>query len=89
MIGDQRTAMFVIISDTDDTFNFPRIYKSVMNKEFEDPEWIGSEAYGHTEWDILRKTCSDMFPEEELSFELLYSLIDTENQAIINPMVNI
>ena len=22
MIGDQRTAMFVIISDTDDTFNF-------------------------------------------------------------------
>lgn len=61
--------------------SLPRIYKSVMNKEFEDPEWIGSEAYGHTEWDILRKTCSDMFPEEELSFELLYSLIDTENQA--------
>ena len=22
MLGDQRTAMFVIISDTDDTFNF-------------------------------------------------------------------
>ena len=22
MIGDQRTAMFIIISDTDDTFNF-------------------------------------------------------------------
>lgn len=61
--------------------SLPRIYESVMNKPFDDPEWIGSEAYGHIEWEILKKTCADMFPEEELAFELLYNLIDTENQA--------
>ena len=52
-----------------------------MGEAFEDPDWIGSEAYGHSEWNILRETCLDLFPEEELSFELLYSLIDTENHA--------
>lgn len=61
--------------------SLPRIYESVMKKPFDDPEWIGSEAYGHIEWEILNKTCVDMFPEEELAFELLYNLIDTENQA--------
>ena len=59
----------------------PRIYKEVMGKEFDDPEWIGAEAYGQIEWSILKETCNDLFPDEELSFELLYSLIDTENQA--------
>ena len=52
----------------------PRIYKEVMGKEFDDP-------YGQIEWSILKETCNDLFPDEELSFELLYSLIDTENQA--------
>jgi len=61
--------------------SLPRIYESVMKKPFDDPDWIGSEAYGHEEWKVLKETCQDLFPDEELSFELLYSLIDTENQA--------
>ena len=61
--------------------SLPRIYKSVTGNVFDDPDWIGSEAYGFQEWEILKKTCEDLFPEEELSFEMLYSLIDTENQA--------
>ena len=61
--------------------SLPGIYEDVMGRKFEDPEWIGSEAYGHTEWEILKETCSDLFPDEELLFELLYSLIDTENRA--------
>ena len=61
--------------------SLPRIYESVVGKPFVDPEWIGSEVYGQAEWDILKKTCQDLFPNEELSFELLYSLIDIENQA--------
>lgn len=61
--------------------SLPRIYESVMNKAFDDPEWIGSDAYGKTEWDILKKTCEDLFPNEEMAFEMLYSLIDTEKQA--------
>lgn len=61
--------------------SLPKIYESVMNKPFDDPEWLGSEAYGQVEWEILKETCIELFPNEELAFELLYSLIDTENQA--------
>lgn len=60
--------------------SLPRIYESVMKKAFDDPDWIGS-PYGQDEWKILNETCQDLFPNEELSFELLYSLIDIENQA--------
>lgn len=61
--------------------SLPQIYESVMERPFEDPEWIGSEAFGSNEWELLKKTCQELFPNEELSFEMLYSLIDTENQA--------
>jgi len=62
--------------------SLPRIYEEVMHKPFEDPEWIGSETFRHKEWNILKETCTEMYPDEELVFEMLYSLIDTENQAI-------
>ena len=61
--------------------SLPRIYESVMGMPLEDPDWIGSEAFGANEWELLKETCHDLFPKEELSFEMLYSLIDTENQA--------
>lgn len=37
--------------------SLPRIYKEVMDKEFDDPEWIGSEAFGSKEWMLLGETC--------------------------------
>ncbi|MBD5530082.1 MAG: DNA phosphorothioation system sulfurtransferase DndC [Lachnospiraceae bacterium] len=61
--------------------SLPDIYETVMKKPFDDSEWIGAETYGHVEWDILREICRELFHDEELSFELLYSLIDIENQA--------
>ena len=61
--------------------SLPRIYRDVTGKEFEDPTWIRSEAFGENEWSVLSETCKDLFPDEELSFEMMYSLIDTENQA--------
>lgn len=61
--------------------SLPRIYEKVMRKPFVDPEWIRSESYGKEEWDILKKTCKDMYPNEELAFEMMYSLIDIENTA--------
>lgn len=63
------------------TDSLPKIYESVMKRPFSDPEWIGTSAYGHDEWEILRQTCQDLFPDEDLSFELIYSLIDIENQS--------
>ena len=48
---------------------------------FNDPEWVYSETFGKEEWDTLQQVCSDLFPNEELAFEMMYSLIDTENRA--------
>ena len=63
----------------------PRIYEEVTGKKFEDPEWVGSEAFRKEEWDVLeevvREVVDELYPGEELAFEMAYSLIDTENQA--------
>ncbi|MCP1110890.1 DNA phosphorothioation system sulfurtransferase DndC [Ohessyouella blattaphilus] len=60
----------------------PKIYERVMGVAFEDAEWIGSEAYGQEEWNLLSKICSKKeHKNEEQAFELLYSLIDIENQS--------
>lgn len=61
--------------------SLPSIYSSVMNKPFEDPEWVGLEAYRKEEWNILENVCKDLYPDEELSFEMMYSLVDIENRA--------
>lgn len=62
--------------------SLPRIYEKAMGKSFEDPEWIHNENFGRDEWGILRKVCHDMYPNEELVFEMMYTLIDIENKAL-------
>ena len=52
-----------------------------MGKPFEDPEWRGSPAFGKDEWELRKEACDALYPDEELAFELTYSLIDTENQS--------
>ena len=52
-----------------------------MNKAFDDPEWIHSESFGKDEWDTLAAVCQKTFGDEELAFEMMYSLIDIETQA--------
>ncbi len=63
----------------DDTL--PRIYKEVYGKEFDDPEWIPANSFGTEEWDILKEVVNDLYPEEELAFEMSYSLLDIENHS--------
>ena len=58
--------------------SLPEIYESVIGVKFEDPEWIANEAFGKDEWDVLKQVCNDLYPDEELSFEMMYSLIDIE-----------
>lgn len=45
--------------------SLPRIYKEVTGKEFNDPEWIASEAFGAMEWDLLGKTCDEYIGSEQ------------------------
>ena len=59
----------------------PGIYEEVIGKPFYDPEWIGSETFKKEEWNILRDVCMKMYPDEKLTFEMMYSLIDIENRA--------
>ena len=61
--------------------SLPGIYEGKLGKPFHDPEWFGSGTFGHDEWETLKQVCSDMNPDEELNFEMMYSLIDVENRA--------
>lgn len=59
----------------------PRIYVRVMGKAFNDPDWIHSESFGKAEWDTLSAVCKETFGDEELAFEMMYSLISIESRA--------
>ncbi len=59
----------------------PKIYERVLGKTFVDPTWLHNENFESDEWDILKKVCAEMYPEEELAFEMMYTLIDVENKA--------
>lgn len=61
--------------------SLPRIYEEKLGKTFDDPEWINPGVFGRVEWEILKQVCKEMNPEEELNFEMMYSLIDVENRA--------
>ena len=62
--------------------SLPRIYESVMGRPFEDPDWIYNSNFGYEEWQILEKICVEMYPDEELVFEMMYTMIDLETKAI-------
>lgn len=59
----------------------PRIYEEVTGKAFEDPDWICAESFGKEEWDILENVCRELYGDQELAFEMMYSLIDVESNA--------
>ena len=59
----------------------PRIYEEVFEKEFDDPEWIAPEAFKSDDWEILKSVVNELYPDEELAFEMAYSLIDIENHS--------
>ncbi len=63
------------------TDTLPSIYEDVMGKSFSDPEWIAPEAFKGEEWDILKDVVNELYPDEELAFEMAYSLIDIENHS--------
>ena len=62
--------------------SLPGIYESVTGKAFVDPDWIHDDNFGREEWKILEKVCKEMYPKEELVFEMMYTMIDLENKAI-------
>ena len=61
--------------------SLPDIYERIIGKPFDDPEWIHNENFGMEEWKILKQVCGEMYPDEELVFEMMHTLIDLENRA--------
>lgn len=59
----------------------PLIYEKIMGKPFDDPEWISASSFGREEWGILKAVCNELYPDEKLAFEMMYSLIDLECRA--------
>lgn len=59
----------------------PTIYKDVMGLEFNDPDWLHSDNFAEDEWDILKSVCEQLYPDQELAFEMMYTLVDLENRA--------
>ena len=62
--------------------SLPQIYQDVTGRPFEDPDFAESSTFTEEEWNILKDVCQKLYPEEELSFEMVYSLIDIENKAL-------
>lgn len=63
----------------DDTV--PKIYEEVIGKKFVDPEWIHNDNFESEEWKILKEICEISYADEELVFEMMYTLIDIENRS--------
>ena len=61
--------------------SLPRIYEEVMGKKFEDPEWIGSEAFGSSEWEILGKTCDSVMNQSAFENSKIASKLAEEGDT--------
>lgn len=62
--------------------SLPKIYEEVTGKIFPDNSLMKSESFQKTEWDILYDLCNlDEYKDNELLFEMMYSLIDLESKT--------
>lgn len=61
--------------------SLPRIYEEVTGEKYVDSQWIGSETFGSEEWKLLQEVCKEVAPDEELLFEMAYTLLDQENYS--------
>lgn len=61
--------------------SLPRIYEEVTGEKYVDSQWIGSETFGAEEWKLLQEVCKAVAPDEELLFEMAYTLLDQENYS--------
>lgn len=61
--------------------SLPKIYEDAVGEAFQDPTWITNNYFGKEEWETLKQVCEEICPDEELAFEMMYSLIDIESYA--------
>lgn len=63
----------------DDTL--PRIYEEVTGKPYNDGMISKNKYFGAPEAELLKKVCSELYPDEQLLAEMQCALLDTEAKA--------
>lgn len=61
--------------------SLPRIYEEVTGKPYNDGTISKNKYFGAPEAELLKKVCSEMYPEEKLLAEMQCALLDTEAKA--------
>jgi len=61
--------------------SLPRIYEDVMKTPFETEASNSGSSFGASEWELLANVCKDMYPDEELLFEITSSIVDVESKS--------
>lgn len=59
--------------------SLPRIYQEVVGRPFDDETNRVNRYFGVEEWNILRETCEELYPDEELLLGLQGTLLDIES----------
>ena len=62
--------------------SLPRIYEEATGEKYLDSTWIQPSSLSGEDWAILREACDEVAPDEELAFELAYSLLDIESRSL-------
>ncbi|OJU18688.1 MAG: sulfurtransferase DndC [Clostridiales bacterium 43-6] len=61
--------------------SLPRIYEEITDKIYTDDTFTEGSAFGVEEWKLLRDVCSDLYPDEELVFQMMTRLVDVEKKS--------
>lgn len=59
----------------------PRIYEEVTGKPYADGMISKNKYFGAAEAELLETVCKELYPEEQLLFEMQRALLDTEAKA--------
>lgn len=62
--------------------SLPRIYEEATGEKYADESWIRPSSLSKEDWDVLLEACTEIVPDEELAFELAYSLLDIEARSL-------
>ena len=61
----------------------PGIYERVTGLPYgEDPGWTNPTGLDREDWRLLMEVCAEVAPDEELAFEMAYTLLDIEARSV-------
>ena len=63
--------------------SLPGIYEDATGREFVAAVDEQDNSFGKDEWEILNEVCSDLFPDEQLLFEMTARIVDIERKTAL------